>query len=312
MKLRRKLLFSAVATLLGLTLLEGGVRLGSDTLAKATIPADEILAHVEGGGMSRDPLLGWKHNPLPDPSNGVNKLGWRYHKVPDPKRETWRAFAMGDSQTYGAGVLPHESWPGQAERLLQIGRGQVELINAGCSGYGSLQALRQIREQFPAYNPDLYLVDARVFDQPADEMVPPVDGALQRLLFHSRLYYWMRVLIEDKRQNTERMGGPQRSDEKTGNHQGILNQAAMQGVPVLFLDYPVWDMKLDRIVCLASVDRMPPDAELIEACKAIQADGRPGRELFFDNNHMRPEGNAIVAKAVVEAIDARGLGPERK
>lgn len=312
MTLSRKLLFSALATLLGLALLEGAVRLGSDTVAKATIPADEIRSHVDSGGMTRDPLLGWRHHPLPDPGNGVNAVGWRYPKVPDPDRETWRAFAMGDSQTYGAGVMPHESWPGQSERLLQQGRGAVELINAGCSGYGSLQALRQIREQFPAYDPDLYLVDARVFDQPADATVPPVDGALQRLLFHSRLYYWMRVVIEDRRQNTERMNGPQRADENTGNHATIVNEAAHQGVPVLFLDYPVWDQRQDRITCLASASRLPPGAQVIDTCTPLQAAGRPGRELFFDMNHMRPAGNAIVAQAVVDAIDAYGVGPARK
>jgi hypothetical protein len=307
--LSRKLVFAALTTLLVLAATEATVRLASDTVANATIPADEILAHVESTGMTRDPLLGWVHQPLPDPSNGVNALGWRYPQELTVSAPGWRAFAMGDSQTYGAGVPSDQSYPAIAQATLRTVDPQAQLINAACSGYGSLQALRQIREQLPVFNPDLYIVDARPFDQPRDDLVPPVDGAIQRLLFHSRLYYVMRVAIEEQRQQTERMGGPQRENSDNGNHKDIVAQAAHQGVPVLFVDYPFWNQAQGDVRCLAPASRMPWNAPVAAVCAALQADGRHPRELFFDANHLNAEGNKVAGQALAQAILDLGLGP---
>jgi hypothetical protein len=307
--LHRKLVFAALTTLLVLGATEATVRLASDTVAKATIPADEILAHTQSTGMTRDPLLGWVHQPLPDPSNGVNALGWRYPQELTVQPPGWRAFAMGDSQTYGAGVKSGQSYPAIAQAALRTVDPQAQLINAACSGYGSLQALRQIREQLPVFNPDLYIVDARPFDQPRDRLVPPVDGAIQRLLFHSRIYYVMRVAIEEQRQQTERMGGPQRENSNNGNHKDIVAQAAHQGVPVLFVDYPFWNQAQGDVRCLAPASRMPWNAPVAGVCEALQADGRHPRELFFDANHLNIDGNKVAGQALAQAILDLGLGP---
>lgn len=309
MTLTRKLVFATLTTVLGLAALEATVRLASDTVARATIPAEEILAHVQSSGMERDPLLGWVHRPLPDPSNGVNRMGWRHPEELTVTPPGWRAFAMGDSQTYGAGVRSEHAYPAIAQAALRAVDPQAQLINAACSGYGSLQALRQIREQMPAFNPDLYVVDARPFDQPRDSVVPPVDGALQRLLFHSRLYYVMRVAIEERRQNAERMGGEIRADEHTGNHADIVALAAHQGVPVLFVDYPFWNQAQGDVRCLAPASRLPWNAPVAEVCAALQADGRHPRELFFDANHLNAEGNKVAGAALAQAILDLGLGP---
>ena len=307
--LSRKFVFAALTTLLVLGATEVTVRLASDTVAKATIPADEILAHTQSTSMERNPLLGWVHQPLPDPSNGINTMGWRYPEELTKQPPGWRAFAMGDSQTYGAGVDSEQSYPAIAQAALRAVAPQAQLINAACSGYGSLQALRQIREQLHPFNPDLYIVDARPFDQPRDELVPPVDGTIQRLLFHSRLYYLMRVAIEEQRQQTERMGGPQRKNTDNGNHKAIVAQAGHQGVPVLFVDYPFWNRAQGDIRCVAPASRMPWNAPVAGVCEALQADGRHPRELFFDANHLNIEGNKVAGQALAQAILDLGLGP---
>jgi lysophospholipase L1-like esterase len=73
---------------------------------------------------------------------------------------TFRVLSLGDSQTFGFGVLDHEAYPVQLHGLL-AGRLQdrdVEVINAGVPGYGTVDELIWLREQGPDLQPDLISV----------------------------------------------------------------------------------------------------------------------------------------------------------
>lgn len=91
-----------------------------------------------------------------------NALGLR-----DPEREaqpapgTVRILALGDSVTFGMGVAQHQTYPRQAEVLLNIGRSpgaRVEVLNMGMPGYNTLHQLAQLREVGLALEPKMVVV----------------------------------------------------------------------------------------------------------------------------------------------------------
>lgn len=318
----RKMLF-ALVTLVGvLAATEVVVRLSTRTLGQATLPDDAVRVHVETEGLKYDPVLGWKRIDLPDAGHHIDENQFR-RVVPierDKPPGTWRAFTFGDSQTYGAGLHASETYSAVAERALQAAAPDktVEVVNTGTSGYGSLQALRLMRDRVIDFEPDLYIVDAFPFDNPRDEVVPPASGAvaIERLLFRWRTYYVLRFAIERSRGRLRPMRAHSRQGDEiyAGNHDSIMALAAQQGVPVVFLDYPFWyeDRPADdprALVCLAPPAQLPQGAVVIEICQALKTSGLAGRELFLDNNHMSETGARLAGESLADAILELGLLP---
>ncbi|MCP4803830.1 MAG: hypothetical protein GY913_17745 [Proteobacteria bacterium] len=319
----KKMVFTLITTVVILAVVEGVARIVKGEAARATIPAKEIEDHVAGGAMAFHPELGWVRAELPLPSEGINAAGFRYGKEEvDPVKPdgVWRAFTLGDSQTYGAGVKWKESYPAVAEKALkeQHDAAGVQLINAGISGYGSLQALKLIRYQLLDYDPDLIIVDAQTRDDLRDDLVRSVAGVskVQEVLFYSRAYYFLRVAVERSTGGTGRRMSAQAlpedghisRDTTYGNHDLIQELGEREGFDVLFVDYPVWARK-DRVACLVLDGELPEGAKVARVCEALQASGHKPFDLFFDRNHMKPLGCEIAGKALAEAIEEHGLGP---
>ena len=312
----RKLLFAGLITLVLLAVVEVVLRISTREVAKATIPDELVLAHLEAGAMTHDPILGWVRADLPLPSEGINSLGWRYSELDQAKPAgTWRAFTLGDSQTYGAGVPADKSYTAFAERALAAD-GALQLINTGTSGYGSLQAIRLIESKLLDWDPDLLIVDCRTYDQPRDQSGPDLSGfsELEQLLFHWRTYYVLRFAIDRMRPDHARpmQSGamemsPEELKERFGNHDLIVEAAREAEVPLMFLDYPFWDNR--GITCLAPPEELPEGVPVGRVCKALQDSGQPPSKLFLDNNHLAEEGNRIVGEALAAAIREHGLGP---
>ncbi len=317
----KKLAFAGVTVVAVLVIAEVGLRIGTRELGEATIPDDLVRRHVEEGSMDYHPVFGWVRSELPNPRLGLNAEGFRYADVPREKPAgTWRAFTLGDSQTYGAGAKSHETYTALAEGLLRAktGRGDdLQLINTGISGYGSLQALRLIEHKLLGWDPDLLIVDCRTYDQPKDGLLPPVGpsrAAMEGVLWHSRLYYTLRFWLERLRPTTGRhmQHQPGQIDEAErkaafGNHENLKALAAREGVDLMFVDYPVWDQRHDRIVCQAPPEELPAGVPVARACVALQQDGRHPSELFIDPNHLKAAGNQVFGQALTDAILAEGL-----
>ncbi len=194
---------------------------------------------------------------------------------------------------------------------------KVELINAGISGYTSLQALRLIQKKLLAWDPDVIVIDCRTYDSlregpleaPSEEV-----ATLQRLLFHSRLYYVLRFGIDRLRPVQPRrmhehseIKGAERS--RFGNHDLIVALGKQRGFGVVFLDYPFWNSANNHIVCLAPPEELPPGQVVARGCLALQQSGYPPEALFLDNNHLKPLGNRIVGQALAKAILESNLAP---
>ncbi len=321
LSLGKKLAFAGVTLVGVLGIAEIVLRIGTRELGEATIPDDLVKRHVAEGSMSYHPVLGWVRAELPNPRLGLNAEGFRYGDVPRAKPAgTWRAFTLGDSQTYGAGAASDETYTWIAEQLLRerTGRGgDLQLINTGISGYGSLQALRLIEHKLLAWEPDLLIVDCRTYDQPKDGLLPPVGpsrAAMEGVLWHSRLYYTLRFWLERWRPTTGRhmQHQPGQIDETErkagfGNHENLKALAAREGVDLMFVDYPVWDQRHDRIVCQAPPEELPAGVPVARACVALQQDGRSPSTLFIDPNHLEAPGNEVFGAALADAIQGAGL-----
>jgi hypothetical protein len=91
-----------------------------------------VNAILSGGNMFRplkDEKLGHRPNPL-HPEH--DRSGFRNSK----RLQKAEIIALGDSQTYGFGVRPHEAWPQQLESL-----SGVSIYNMSCGGYGPTHSL---------------------------------------------------------------------------------------------------------------------------------------------------------------------------
>lgn len=316
----RRLLFAPLVVVAVLAILEGASRLVLEEAVSMSIPAEQVRAHLQGGSdLLYDPVLGWRRRTLPNPTLGLDANGFRHAPVSKEKPAgVLRGFALGDSQTYGAGLQGAEAWPSVAERLLQERGYTIELINTGLSGYRSIQALRLIQGQLAGFDPDFVIVDCQGRDSLRDDRPPQGNTArelLQRTLFYSRLYRGSRIAVEQvqarlspgsKRNlmNPEmavKPGTGPSPNEMPGNHDLILAHGARHGIKVFFLDYPFGDRRVQPLLH----DRdLPAGADLIHSTPALLATNKSVPELFLDNNHLTADGAAIVGSEVATAVAA--------
>lgn len=312
--LRRRLAFSAVAVVGVLGAVELACRVVVAGIAQAEIEHWLIEEHLASGQLEHDALLGWRaRTDVPCDQ----EVGCRTNLAAAGEHPGWRAIALGDSQTFGAGVRDDRTWPQVASRALG---GQV--INAGLSGYGSLQAYRLMRDVLPAHRPDLYLVDAQAFDQPRDEWVERPDHALGGVLFGLKTYYLLHYTISQReRQAAVAAFDPaetlpedshftvDRRQAQYGNHAQIQALGAAQGVPVVFVNYPVFDPNVG-VRCLLAPHHLPADALLVDVCPALGAVIGAGEVVFLDSrNHLNVRGYQVMGTAIAEQVTALGLGP---
>lgn len=313
----RKLWMGLVVACGVLVGLEGLLRVVARKVGYATIPDEQVRQHVAQGSMKYDAELGWTWAQVPQTGLGINSHAFRYAEIsPEKEPGMWRAFTFGDSQTYGAGVAADQSYTAFAERsLVQKGSNKkIQMINAGISGYGSLQVLRLIRSKVLAWKPDLLIVDCRTYDSPHDSLVPAASGWLKGvdgLLFQSRTWYLMRFGIEKIRSQARpmRAAGMQMSKEELaagfGNHEAIADLARREKIDLIFLDYPFSDAK--GITCLAPAAELPEGVVVAPVCEVLQKSGLGTAELFLDNNHLTVEGNRRVGERLAATILEAGL-----
>lgn len=93
----------------------------------------------------------------------INAYGLRDREYPLAKPpHTFRILAIGDSFTFGAGVLREEAYTERLEVMLnerlQRSGMRFEVLNAGVPGYNTSQELVHLRESGLRFDPDLIIV----------------------------------------------------------------------------------------------------------------------------------------------------------
>lgn len=309
----KKAALAALVTIGVLGGTEAVLRVTLPVARKASMPQEVIEAHLEGEAFRYDPDLGWYWKHLGVHGLATNAFGFRRTEAMSFEKPAGvtRVVTLGDSQTYGAGVKPDESYSAVAES--ELGE-DWEVLNAGLSGYRSLNIYRLLKLRVAAFDPDVVVIDAMPFDSPRDDGVvvgralrePWVDTA-RRLLWNSRLYYMLRLAMEKADSDRPRWldqavtarAEPGRRD--FGNHDLIAAWGAEEGIAVVFMQYPVMDEQ-GRLSCQTRPGELPPDNPVVPACDAILAAGKPGQILFQDRNHLTVLGNQVVGHALAETL----------
>lgn len=87
----------------------------------------------------------------------TNSRGLRERELPlTPPAGTRRVVFLGDSVTFGAGVLDHEPFPRLLETAINAadsGVGPIETVNTGVVGYNTMQELARLERVGLAYEP---------------------------------------------------------------------------------------------------------------------------------------------------------------
>jgi len=307
----RKLAFALCVALLLFGGAEGVLRLLFPLARTATLPDGMIQVHMKGAGFRYDPDLYWYWEFLPSPGMQINEHGFRRtapmtaEKPPGIKR----AVVLGDSQTLGAGVGAEETFTAVAEGILGD---RWQILNAGISGYRSLNVYRLLQRRILRFEPDVVIINCMPFDSPRDDgpiQAAPMDaGWIKRLLWHSKIYYLLRHAVEKGRADRSRWLDVDGSFEPQnvgnhGNHDLIAAWGAEHQIQVFFMEYAVTNDQW-YLGCHTDPGELPKGVPIVPACKALAAAGQGGKDLFLDRNHMTPMGNQIVGVTLAESIQA--------
>jgi len=307
----RKALYAGIVAALLIGGAELALRFAFPLARTASLPEGMIRVHMNVTGFRYDPDLYWYWQHLPSPGMQINEHGFRRTKPmqAEKPRGTKRAVVLGDSQTLGAGVGPEETFSAVAERELGD---DWEVLNAGISGFRSLNVYRLLQLRIQHYDPDVIVVDCMPFDSPRDDgpiHAAPLGASLvKRALWHSRIYYLVRHAVEKSRADRSRWLDVDGAFEPQnvgnhGNHDLISAWGQENGVEVLFMEYPVTNEQW-YLGCHTDPGELPEDVAVVPACQALAASGKGGKALFLDRNHMTVTGNEVVGQALAESLRA--------
>lgn len=264
-------------------------------------------------------------------------------KAPRALGSDFRIACLGDSNTYGLWVEREEAWPSQLEALWNAvdDRAPIEVVNLGYPGTNSGQLVRDLPRILRSVAPDLVVVLVGVNDvwtRPVATSLGDDVPIWQRLRIW-RLYriavttLWPPELAvtteehtEDARRGTVRYGGETfrfgfERDESfaweeiapvlESNLRTLVTRSRAAGVDVVLLTYPspgagyVFASRIARRVAshldTGLVDLYPPFAEL---CPEAQCP-----EHLFPDTHPRPDGYALMARAIADHLAASGVVP---
>lgn len=311
--LGRRLLFALLACILVLVGLEVAARALVQTTLALSLPP-EVREWVAANKLVFDPVLGWRSADREVIIDGAafKESELLADRVPRAPGEL-RGYALGDSQTHGAGIAEEQAWPHATQAYLRAAGHEVTVINLGSSGYRSAQVLQVIEHRLLALEPDFLIVDcmARDSDPVERDPGPRVDG-LRQVLFESRLYRLLRLGVAATRgenlgatEHRVRVVQPPGGPAGEGNHQAIADLAAEAGIPLVFVDYPFTGTPIRQ---LAPPAQLPRGVPVVLATEALSASGHRERELFLDGNHLTATGSTIVGEAVAKTLaDVLGL-----
>jgi lysophospholipase L1-like esterase len=116
-----------------------------------------------------------------------------------------RVLCLGDSNTYGLYLKPHESWPAQLEASWNttVASPRIQVLNLGYPGTNSSRLLNDFNKMLKTFRPDFTIVMVGANDfwtSPVDvaQESEPHDTLLRIAKRHSRLYRLVYMLAHTR------------------------------------------------------------------------------------------------------------------
>lgn len=139
--------------------------LGIAELAARHLPGAKDASHFEVTPWLKSdfyrvaPRVGYEI--IPSVSEQVNSLGMRGPERPEHKPEGgYRVLVIGDSVAFGVGVAMGDTFAAKLEDRLRtaVGNRYVDVLNAGVSGYNTIQQLAVLETRLARHRPDAVVV----------------------------------------------------------------------------------------------------------------------------------------------------------
>jgi lysophospholipase L1-like esterase len=292
----------------------------------APIPGTNCeLVHRKGEieGIAYD-LVPGAHGVYAGKAVEVNSLGMRGPEVALAKAPgTFRVAAIGDSLTFGYGVLGEEAWPAALGRALNenpglLGAQTVEVLNLGVSGYNSQDEAVVLEKKALALDPDVVVVGYFLNDP---QIVPlqPLHRLFRKpaLWEHSHLLRWIDQWLMMRRKAQFGGDGYRYQHDKTAaSWRSVLDafdsmhrSSLSKGVPVIlatlpaFAPFPDWATyrwtDLHEQVLDAARER---GLDAFDLLPAFRSNGGNPKTLSVDSEHPNAAGHEIIARALAAEI----------
>jgi len=281
----------------------------------------------------------------------TDSLGLRGGELrPTLSEDEYRVLVIGDSCTFGKGVLEADSWPRQFERQIaeRMPAGQRVLVaNAGVNGYSPRHYLEVLRRRAGEFKPHLIVVGYNINDFPnqtkaVDQIVHQGKGNLRAAIpydlrnFLGRFaaFRWMRATYyvmnrERDYAAAEKLAGQvknqaeqnpvrvareiQRLDELAAASRDVGAKLCVFLFPYesqIYLER--YDASAVEWLSGLCARSAIPFVNLIDDFRASAREQQPPRQLFLrgDRYHPNPEGYAIVATKIRALVEEQGWLPK--
>lgn len=256
-------------------------------------------------------------------STDANGLRAPLHTV-EKAEGVFRILTLGCSTTFGWGVADEESYPARLEAVLTGEGHPVEVVNGGQPGHSSFQGLWFWDKVLHRYQPDLvvfgYIVqDARKVaytDSSQAILQGNADFLKDHLLYHLKLYQWLRDTIGEQRLASKETGEVYRvpKDEYVANIRAFKERIDAVGAKMLLFGFPLevegYTGDHRAILHFASDDPELGQPPLYDPQPDFEVFARQ-QSLYFpqDRGHANAAGCDLIARGMAQFLVARKLVP---
>ncbi|MED5372319.1 MAG: hypothetical protein VX899_14965 [Myxococcota bacterium] len=321
-RLHRKLLLSALSTLLLLGAVEVTLRLIQ--------PAQRPDHGIE---MQPHPTRIWSLTPGQHSAYGssfkVGADGLRAG-IAEPRGQLPRVLTLGDSSIFGHGVADGETLHDALQRALHEQGLPAEVHCGGVPGYSILQSRLLLQEVGWALDPDVLVVGNQFSDMAPEDFPDEVvlerlaspTVRFDRLLSHLALFRTLKAGIASAKgvpayaavgwPTPQSLGAPRVPPETYLRElEGVLVEARERGVGVVFLrlsnreDYELGKQGGYGVLMEALAEAW--SVPLVQADPVLRASGLSAQALFLDEVHPNAAADKLLADALVRALADSGF-----
>lgn len=325
LSVRRKLMYSAVATLLGLGIVEGLCRVVVSTVPNPRWSHHANLVETVGfPGLNEilqpDPELFWRLRPnvrerelkgiISDSRELIFNVSIDEHgrrQLPRVPNATKQILFLGDSCTFGVGVDDDETFAALAQSDIE----GIQSINGGVPGYSSYQGGLALEKALETFTPDAVVItflfnDDSSWDQLSDMQHAQAQNRVgAKVIRTSRFAFLVSSLRSRKSDHGKSFARPRMADaEYSEQLQAIVTRCREVGIKPILMVWPLRSqMGTDKInvkqevVCFLG-EKL--GVNVINLVPVFRSQG--GTNLFCDVVHANEQGHRLVADNLLGAI----------